>query len=54
MLMLGTEVITQDTFGDNALKVKFPKFPQTHTITWHYENDAELFTYDFLKQRKNV
>ena len=44
MLMLGTEVITQDTFGDNALKVKFPKFPQTHTITWYYENDAELFT----------
>lgn len=44
MLMLGTEVIAQDTFGDNALKVKFPKFPQTHTITWRYENDAELFT----------
>ena len=44
MLYVGTELITQDTFGDNALKIKLSKMPQTHTITWLYENDAELFT----------
>ena len=44
MIMLGTEVIPQDAFGDNALKTKFPRVPVTHTITWNYENDAELFT----------
>lgn len=44
MIRLGTDIITQETFGDNALKTKFPQFPMTHTITWNYESDAELFT----------
>jgi len=44
MILIGTDVVKQETFGDNALKIKLNKNPMTHTITWRYENDAELFT----------
>lgn len=46
MIELDGERITQDVFGDNALKLHLPAHHERlgHYITWKYESDVELFT----------
>ena len=46
MIELDGELIAQEMFGDNALKLHLPVHYERlgHYITWRYENDAELFT----------
>ena len=49
MIKLGSEVVGQSHFGDNALHLILPN-PDGWTITWLYENDAELFTLICLRR----
>lgn len=49
MIRLGSEVVGQSHFGDNALHLILPN-PDGWTITWLYENDAELFTLICLRR----
>lgn len=49
MIKLGSEVVGQSHFGDNALHLIMPN-PDGWTITWLYENDAELFTVICLRR----
>lgn len=49
MIKIGTQIVGQSHFGDNALHLLLPN-PDGWTITWNYENDAELFTLICLRR----
>lgn len=49
MIKLGSQVVGQSHFGDNALHLILPN-PDGWTITWLYEDDAELFTLICLRR----
>ena len=56
MIKINDKLVTQAHFPDNSLRIETdytdPTFdlswmgmpPSIKTLTWHYENDAELFT----------
>lgn len=59
MIKLNHEIINQEHFPDNSLKittnsspinVSFLGMPNFKEITWNYENDAELFTVICLRK----
>lgn len=49
MIKLGSQVVGQSHFGDNALHLILPN-PDGWTTTWLYENDAELFSLICLRR----
>lgn len=49
MIKLGSQVVGQSHFGDNALHMILPS-NDGWTITWLYENDAELFSIICLRR----
>ena len=49
MIQIGGNVVGQGHFGDNALHMILPN-PDGWTVTWQYENDAELFTLICLRK----
>lgn len=64
MIKLNGKIVTQEHFPDNSLRIElipdyysgFPSFNEEELIekiTWHYENDAELFTIICLRKRHN-
>lgn len=50
MIKLGDRIVEQNHFPDNSLFLRTPRDVETNLITWHYENDAELFTIICLRK----
>lgn len=52
MIKINNVIIEKNKFPDNTQLIKFPSghFDETITITWNYEDDAELFTLICLKR----
>lgn len=45
-----TEVLEVNNFPDNTLLLRFSNLNEVTSITWNYENDAELFTLICLRR----
>ena len=41
--------ITAQTFPDGSLRLQLPKDDSIRSVIWHYENDAELFTLQCIR-----
>ena len=65
MIKINDKLVTQARFPDNSLRIETdytdPTFdlswmgmlPSIKTLTWHYENDAELFTIICIRKHFN-